>query len=266
MVICDCISGICQIKPFHYATCGRGKDPFWEFGLPIFFVSYLLAIVALIMTFRIYPQRRALYALLFIVFLVMGIVLLMINLQYNTATVSKPVIYLYPKETMPVSVEVVPDAWFTKTIPQIIDNHWDVIAHPSSELEFGGETYPYLFYESRTYENHNPPQGWVVGAGEVVGWFNEYLPKMGLNEQETEDFVDYWSVYLPESDYFRIRLIDPEDYDRSARLTISPTPDTLIRVILLIEALDEPVGIEAPSLETPKRDGFTAVEWGVILA
>ncbi len=261
---CECMSGICYKTIVHYPTCGE-KGPFEKFWLPLLTILYFLTIIALILSFMIYPQRHAVYALWFIVFLVIGIFLLMLWMAASTVVVSKPVIYLYPEETTLVSVEVIPDAGFHKTIPPIVGNRWKVIAHPSGELEFKGGKYPYLFYESKTYERHNPPKGWVVEAGEVVDWFNEYLPRMGLNEQETADFVDYWSIHLPEANYFRISQIDPADYDRSAHLTIMPEPDTLIRVILLIEALDEPVDIEEPVLTAPERNGFTAVEWGVIL-
>jgi len=259
------IQGHCEIggdcvypEPLHYTYfC---LDTY--LGI-LLLLSSPLWIAALIFTATIFMKRRKLVISLLIVLLAITfIIVLMTSMQES----KKPAIYLYPEETMPVSVEVIPDAWFTKTIPEITDNRWDVIAHPSGEIEFDGATYPYLFYESITYQNHDPPKGWSVPKAEVVGWFNEYLPKMGLNEQETKDFVDYWSVYLPKANYYMIRQIDPQDYDRSAHLTITPKPDTLIRVILRIDPTDQQAQIEEPVLVTPVREGFTAVEWGVLFA
>ena len=45
-------------------------------------------------------------------------------------------------------------------------------------------------------------------------------------------------------------------------LEISPTPDTLIRVLMTYKGLDEPIEVEEQILETPERTGFVAVEWG----
>lgn len=53
-----------------------------------------------------------------------------------------------------------------------------------------------------------------------------------------------------------------EAYTNSARLTITPTPDTLIRVFMAWSPLDEAVEIAPQTLTAPTRSGFTAVEWG----
>jgi len=232
-------------------------------GVLMLLSSPLWIATLLVSTTIFLKRRKLLIGLLILLLSITFIVAMMIFMQAES---KKPAIYLYPEETMPVSVEVIPDAWFTKTIPAISNNRWDVIAHPSGEIEFEGAIYPYLFYESITYQNHDPPKGWSVPKADVVGWFNEYLPKMGLNEQETKDFVDYWSVNLPNANYYTIRMVNPQDYDRSAHLTITPTPDTLIRVILRIDPTDQQAQIEEPLLVTPVREGFTAVEWGVLFA
>jgi hypothetical protein len=86
-----------------------------------------------------------------------------------------------------------------------------------------------------------------------------------MNEAEIDDFVEYWEVNLPESNYYSISLLDMETLDKSVKLTIDPEPDTLIRVILVIRSIDSPVEISTPDITTPEREGFVAVEWGVIL-
>ncbi len=47
-----------------------------------------------------------------------------------------------------------------------------------------------------------------------------------------------------------------------AKLTISPKPDTLIRVFMTFKASEEFVEVKEQQLSAPKRDGFVAVEWG----
>ena len=45
-------------------------------------------------------------------------------------------------------------------------------------------------------------------------------------------------------------------------LTISPKPDTLIRVMMEFKGLEEAIEVEPQELTTPSRNGFVAVEWG----
>ena len=60
------------------------------------------------------------------------------------------------------------------------------------------------------------------------------------------------------------------DYDKhqvllrgeNAKLTVTPTPDTVIRVFMAWRPLTEPVAIEPQEWTAPERIGFTLVEWG----
>ena len=45
-------------------------------------------------------------------------------------------------------------------------------------------------------------------------------------------------------------------------LEILPTPDSTIRVLMVFKGLDEKIDVKNQNLETPKRNGFTVVEWG----
>ena len=45
-------------------------------------------------------------------------------------------------------------------------------------------------------------------------------------------------------------------------LEISPKPDALIRVMMIVKPLEEPKDVREQNLLAVKRDGYTAVEWG----
>ncbi len=51
-------------------------------------------------------------------------------------------------------------------------------------------------------------------------------------------------------------------YTESAKLSITPTPDTLIRVFMAWKPSDSDIDIEPQELTAPERNGFTVVEWG----
>lgn len=56
----------------------------------------------------------------------------------------KPVIYLYPESPTQVSIRVGFSGEYLFTYPQYVDG-WDVIAHPSGEIDADGRKYRYLF-------------------------------------------------------------------------------------------------------------------------
>ena len=51
-------------------------------------------------------------------------------------------------------------------------------------------------------------------------------------------------------------------YTDNAKLEITPTPDSVLRVFMAWQALEEPVEVEVQILEGFERTGFTVVEWG----
>lgn len=61
---------------------------------------------------------------------------------------------------------------------------------------------------------------------------------------------------------YNLITFQTDEYEKNAKLNISPEPDTVIRVFMVFKALDREVDIAAPEIQTPSREGFTVVEWG----
>jgi hypothetical protein len=51
-------------------------------------------------------------------------------------------------------------------------------------------------------------------------------------------------------------------YTNSAKLNITPAPDSLLRIFMTYVPLEEAVDIQPQQLTTYERTGFTVVEWG----
>ncbi|MBQ8800573.1 MAG: hypothetical protein IJZ55_13545 [Lachnospiraceae bacterium] len=51
-------------------------------------------------------------------------------------------------------------------------------------------------------------------------------------------------------------------YTEAAKLTVNPTPDTLLRVFMAWKSAEEFIEISEQNLTAPERTGFTVVEWG----
>jgi len=176
----------------------------------------------------------------------------------------KPAIYLYPEKTQQVNVKVITAGRLTLTIPDYPENGWTVIANKGGLIKTNNNFYPYLYYESEIPDQlvKKPEKGYVVKKSELSLLFEDLLPKLGLNQRESAEFKDYWEKVLPDSPYYFVGVMDKESVDSIEPILFNPAPETFIRVRIYFEALDKEISISNPLIETPKRIGFTAVEWG----
>lgn len=53
-----------------------------------------------------------------------------------------------------------------------------------------------------------------------------------------------------------------ESYTKTAPLTITPKEDSLLRVFMVVKALQEPIEVKAQTFKPFERKGFTVVERG----
>ncbi len=72
----------------------------------------------------------------------------------------------------------------------------------------------------------------------------------------------YWLPILETNNYNYIRFESTEVINENMPLTISPAPDSVIRVWMTFKGLDTPIEVTEQELKTPSRNGFTVVEWG----
>lgn len=182
------------------------------------------------------------------------------------AECGKPVIYLYPEKTIPVSVKVAPQGGFTKTIPEY-GNGWNVVATPKSEItdNASGKTFPYLFWEGRGGIYETPKKGFIITQKEVPTFLVEKLTKLGLNQKEQADFIEFWEPRMTGAPYYFVTFLGNSEMNKLAPLTIDPKPDTVIRILMDFMPLRERVPAIGYEIKTPPRKGFTVVEWGGVI-
>jgi hypothetical protein len=174
--------------------------------------------------------------------------------------VKKPAVYLYPSETMDVSVQVKVNGHLTFTDPDY-NTGWNVNVTPSGLID---NKYDYLFYEADLKKIELPNEGWVVEYGNLKTWFDEYLPKLGLNQKEKEQFEEYWMGKLRIANYYDIRILDNKFLSENMDLIINPKPETLLRLNFYFQPLSAKTELTAPEIKEVTRKGFTVVEWGGI--
>lgn len=182
----------------------------------------------------------------------------------NLAECGKPVIYLYPKTETKINVQVNPNGGLTKVDPFYPTDGWLVNAKPNGDLTdlSDKQQYPYLFWEGNAYDMEVPTNGFVLKKENIKRDMTKLLARLGLNEKETADFLEFWQVKLEEKPYVFVTFVSQTDFDKVAPLNISPRPDKVIRVFMDYQPLDLPITVRPLKIETPVRTGFTVVEWG----
>ena len=180
--------------------------------------------------------------------------------------VGKPVIYLYPEEEQRVTVELDFDGQLITTYPTIDEElgGWDVIAHPDGTLfdTADGHEYNYIYWNGVSSAfTPNWESGFVVRGEDTVEFLQTTLAEMGMLPYEYNEMIVYWLPYMEHHDYNLIHFA-AEEYTDIARMTITPEPDSLLRVFMVFQELDEPIEIPEQTFEPFFREGFTVVEWG----
>ncbi|MBQ9502727.1 MAG: hypothetical protein IJU70_11265, partial [Lentisphaeria bacterium] len=171
------------------------------------------------------------------------------------------VIYLYPGETTEVFVRLDFDGYFTTTIPPYRDG-WHVIAYPDGQLiTEDGEKYPYLFWEGVPNIELSITEGFCVAGSQTRVFLERILPEIGLSENEYTEFISYWLPRMENNEYNLIRFFG-KDYTEAAKLEVTPTPDSVLRVFMVYRSSDEYLQLTEQSFTPFVREGFTVVEWG----
>ena len=185
------------------------------------------------------------------------------NVRFYMAA-DKPVIYLYPEQETDVHVELdLKNADLATTYPKY-NGGWDVTASPDGTLvnKSDGTHHNYLFWDADDVRiKYDFSKGFCVAGSDTEKFLKEKLTYMGLTEKEMNEFIVYWLPLMEHNAYNLIAFQDSA-YTDSAKLNITPSPDSICRIFMAYKPLDSQVEIEPQQLSTFERKGFTVVEWG----
>ena len=177
----------------------------------------------------------------------------------------KPIIYLYPTEEQEINVQLLNDNNLTCTYPNYKKGGWSVIAKPNGDLKdlrSGRELYS-LYYECKNEVDFKvEDNGFIVKGEDTAKFLEDKLSILGLNEKEAEEFIVYWLPKLQQNKFNYIRFATTDEINENMPIKFSEKPDSLIRILMTYKKIDKPITIKEQKLETPKREGFVAVEWG----
>lgn len=174
----------------------------------------------------------------------------------------KPVIYLYPEKKTEVSVQLTVDGNLTCTYPAY-NNGWNVTAYPDGKIinHSDQKEYSYLYWESKSNTQYDLSKGFVVKGGDTAAFLQEKLALIGLTPKEYNEFIVYWLPQMQNNPYNLIAF-QSKAYTDSAKLTVTPKPDSVLRVFMAYKPLKKKIELPEQTLEPFVRKGFTVVEWG----
>ena len=204
--------------------------------------------------------KRILKTAVYLVIIV-SVVFLLMRLVPDDVYFEKPILYLYPSDTTKVTVKLELPGKLTCTYPAY-NNGWTVTAAPDGTLtDEKGQTYNYLYWEGEGTERYDFSRGFCVAGADTAAFLEDALTQLGLTRKEANKFIVYWLPRMEQNPYNLIAF-QQEAYTETAKLTVTPTPDSILRVFMAWKPLEKPVDIPAQTLPIFERRGFTVVEWG----
>lgn len=176
----------------------------------------------------------------------------------------KPVIYLYPQQDQQTSVKINYSGNLSVTYPKY-SNGWNVTAYPDGKIinSKDGKEYSYLFWEGiDNNAKYDLSSGFIVKGSEAAEFLQSSLSTLGLTAKEYNEFIVFWLPKMIDNEYNLIHFATKDEYNDKTVLEISPQPDSILRVFMVLKKLDKNENIIPQELKPFKREGFSVVEWG----
>ena len=179
----------------------------------------------------------------------------------------KPIIYIYPAKEQNVKVTLGSSDKLLVSYP-IYNNGWNVLAKPDGTLidnKTNRELYSLYYEANNAIDFKVENEGFVISKDEIIPFLEEKLEILGLNPREQEEFIIYWLPILQKNNYTYIRFATNEEINNNMSLQVEPSPDTMIRVLMVFKGLEEKINVKEQPLQKVTRNGYTVVEWGATI-
>lgn len=177
---------------------------------------------------------------------------------------AKPILYLYPeKDNTKISISFAKNQLLSTTYPKY-KQKWEVNANKDGSLYINDQYYYALYWEENKYQHQNFEEGFYVTKDNAINFLEEKLTILGLNAKERNEFIMYWLPVLEKNEKSLVYFEQTTERENFNKLLIEPKPDSLLRIAIHIKKVDKEIKIKEQVLNTFKRNGFTAVEWGGI--
>lgn len=174
----------------------------------------------------------------------------------------KPMLYLYPPDTLDVSVTLDFPGKIALSYPALRHDSWQVRAFPGGDLldPASGKRYYGLFWEGGSWRAPVSDTGFCLTREDFGTSMDSLLERKGLEFRERQEFITFWIGRITK-DFVVVRF--PEKaFTQAFPVRIEPAPDLFLRVFATFQQRDTPIRLTSPNLERVVRPAWTVVEWG----
>ena len=174
----------------------------------------------------------------------------------------KPVIYLYPTSETNITVKYVDADRLITTYPKY-NGEWNMHVLPDGTMtDENGRSYYALYFDEVSGYNCTFERGFYVEGENAIDFLEEKLALLGFTERESNEFIMFWLPVLEANKHSLVYFEQTDERNAECPLEFSTNPDSILRVIIHIKAVDGYTEIEEQTLNRFDRSGFTVVEWG----
>jgi hypothetical protein len=190
--------------------------------------------------------------------------------DYILQPACEPVIYIYSSSQKEYQIKlgskITPISTFPHHDPK---EGWVAKGSHNGSITISGtgRNYKYLFWEGSSVYLPPKADGFMVHLDTLNVFFSETLHKLGLNDNEIQDFTEYWVPQFDQSDgYYRISFYSQSLIDQLFPLEIDPNPKQVIRILMDYEFIGkERIDRVRPELVAFERiEDEVIIEWGGI--
>lgn len=178
--------------------------------------------------------------------------------------VYKPNIYIYPKQTLNISVALdFPKGGNVVASIPTYGSGWNVIVTPEGKIN---NQYDYLFYESEQPDEWQYKTGYTIARDSLEIFFKGNMAAYHFKANEIKDFIDYWIPLLKDHDYYHIYPQERPVIEALIKVRFSAAPENFLRLFYVVKGTNSSAPLKPHVIgNTAARTGYHAAEWGVVL-
>lgn len=258
----DCPTCSCVRSDAYFKTIAIG-----DFLTPIYQIAcFPILLVEIIFIIKWKASKiKKVVLILTTPLLYLGIMFVIGQLQdgYNSSMeIDKPVLYLYPKEDMNVTINFEKEDNLLVTYPKF-QQEWKVFAKKDGSLyDEKGNYYYALYWDEKQRKTVDFQEGFYVTSDNAISFLEDKLTYIGLNDRERNEFIMYWLPILEKNKKSVVYFELTKERQQENKIYIHPVPDSLLRVTIHVKKINQKIKIKEQQLEKFNRHGFSAIEWG----
>ncbi len=149
----------------------------------------------------------------------------------------KPNVYIEaPKGTeVEIQLDLQDEGEILSSIPSLRKEGWNMKVTEKGLSSKNGGNYPYIFYDYRLNEESlQDKSGFCTEKALVIPKLADILKQKGFKENEVKDFIEYWSVKMPESDKLCVYPQENAELEKVAKYVVVPNTVRIKRIVFLI--------------------------------